>query len=167
VVDRFVDVPARKDAAGTGVRAALELQRLVVADEPVVVVRRPGNLVVPAATARVDPAERERVVADLRFSDQPRQRLDQGYGGNLVAVEPEDPVAGALLVQPGEIRLEEADLSPRHLVRNGAVLGDVRLVHGGIRRDHDLVRHRAERLEDRPDPISRRVGQAANGERRH
>ena len=66
VVDRRLDVAGRQHRPRARVRAALEPQVVVVAQQPVVEVRRPRQLVEPVLRVGPDPAHRQPVLADAR-----------------------------------------------------------------------------------------------------
>ncbi len=68
-------------------------------------------------------------------------------------------------MEPGEVGLEELDLPPEHPVGDGEVVLEVGLLHARVGGEHDLVRHLAEGLDNRPDARTGSVGEAADRKR--
>ena len=108
---------------------------------------------------------REPVLPHVLPGGQRGQRGHERGADELVAVDPQYPVARALGVEPGEVFLELRELATQDAIGNGGVLLDRRLGHPRVGGDHDLVCDLAERRHDRAQAWARCVGETADGER--
>src|SRR4051812_49378710 len=97
MVERLGSVPRGEVGVGAAVQSAREAEARVVADEAVVVVGRPRQLVEPAATARVEPAPWQPVLPHVVRPDELRQHPPQPPAPPPLAVRAPHPPTPAFL----------------------------------------------------------------------
>jgi hypothetical protein len=122
VVERLLDVPGGVCRLGARVQQSAEAQCAIVAHEPILVVRPPRHFLEPVALLGVEPPARKPVLLNAAVRDQLRQSLDERWARDLVGVNPEDPISGALFVEPGEVPLQVREFHAQEAIGGSRIL---------------------------------------------
>jgi hypothetical protein len=87
----------------------------------------------------VEPPARKPVLLNAAVRDQLRQSLDERWARDLVGVNPEDPISGALFVEPGEVPLQVREFHAQEAIGGSRILLQALLIGARVGSDHDLV----------------------------
>jgi hypothetical protein len=94
-----------------------------------------------------------------------RDRCEKARTRHFVGVDSEDPITGAMRVQPAEVTLQIGDVDAEDSVGNARVFGKRGRVEASIGADDDFVCERPERFEQCPHSRTRGAGEAAHAQR--
>ena len=161
VIERRLEVASRAGGVHRDVDDARENDR-VAAGEPQLPVGPPREGVEPAVAP--EPAAGDEAVRHV--AGRRRQHVEERLRRHLVVVDPEDPVAGGLLVQPAQRALDRVGVRRAdHPVGERRERPDEPRIDPVVDGDHDLAGDRAEHRRRRHKPV-RNTAQAADREHR-